>query len=683
MSKTRDKRTGGWSTAHCAVNLCRRYAVGIVVLGIILGSVGCRKKGNPAYCDADAVCASPGAVGGSLCHPTGHFCWDGCAEDEGCSAGWACVKTAGSALGRCEQPVVSDDPDGDDPDGDEPGVDGPGTDPESGLALGARCDASDQCGNGQCTDGVCCGSSDCGSCQRCGEDGTCEPLVEDAEIMVDVGRGCGVVGSGTCGEQCVSGSCVVPNGETVCGESCTADGLFSSARCDGAGACATAAAVAVRCPGNLRCAPGAAAVVAGCTRASCERTSDCMSDSVCDRMSAETGLGFCPDPEVVQVVVAEDKLAEMISASIRGDSSQTHFRIDEIGSQIETYDLPEPSVGRRAKVVLVGNATSGAVEGRVTLAISNLAGTIGLSVNKRTDIYLDRIEISGAKSDGVRLLDTIKEFAPTLYLKESEVSGSGGIGLSAGTNSSVVLEGSEVSGSGGIGLKADTDSTVRVSQSKVIGNAGGGILLVAPVSGSIVVNSVITSNGTDGELNKQVDSTASAFGGISVSDGPLTIVHTTILNNRGKLGFDEDSGKRNIGKPHSLKCADTSVTLYNSVMYRSPDSNGSVEKPSVEVGVGCNITGARNYVQQHITWDDALYPQSYFTVTGSPEYEADPLLNSSGQPQAGSSLIGAEGFSYTETSKALIEGATGGVDIDGNLRVQGPAPDIGAYETTP
>jgi len=497
--------------------------------------------------------------------------------------------------------------------------------------------------------------------------------------------------------------------------------------CDGAGVCAPDKEAP--CPGNLRCVPAvdtsaAMSQMAGCTRDSCDTNADCMSDSVCDRMTRDDGLGFCPDPSVVQIVNEGDNL----KALLEEPSSKTHFRLDGDFLTPTGYMLKAGASDDR-KLVIVGNYDGHSID-KSTIKLDLVGdGTFrGMIIESSTHVYFDRVSIQHFESYGIEMIGSSSELylrdsslidgfissnirinrslsisrSSRVRLRDSQINGgiqvfgsldvdggtirdweqapiivnSGGqveirgASIESGNDHSAIavpaggvlsIDDSVIKG-GGLGIWTD-GAHVSINRSTIESSLGGGIFLVSPSAGSAIVNSVIKHNGNDGRSTGEL----SEFGGLRVSGGELDVIHSTFFNNTSDSG--EDSPDTECG---------ASIGLYHNVFYK-PNSIVPSLKPTLELLNGCEINGSNNFIQKDAGFDalpDAAALESDNVVT-----DANPLLDKDAKPLANSPLIGGDDMlQYDDSAAKLIREATGGVDINGDPREQGPAPDIGAYE---
>jgi len=227
------------------------------------------------------------------------------------------------------------------------------------------------------------------------------------------------------------------------------------------------------------------------------------------------------------------------------------------------------------------------------------------------------------------------------------------------------------------GIRA-TGAHVSIRNSQIRNNYGGGILLESPEDGSEIVNSVIRDNGVS-----QADFIylPSKFGGLSVTNGNVDIMHSTFFDNDSEV-INETGGELSLylNRAHGILCNGAVIRLYHSVIYRD-DGVVPSAKPTFDLESGCDISGSNNFFQKD-AWFDVLADESALK-DGNTVTEEDPLLDEKGKPREGSALISPDDTrKYNEDVAELIRTATGGVDIFGSPREQGVAPDIGAYETS-
>ncbi len=169
---------------------------------------------------------------------------------------------------------------------------------------------------------------------------------------------------------------------------------------------------------------------------------------------------------------------------------------------------------------------------------------------------------------------------------------------------------------------------------------GGGLLLVE--SDATLTNTVVADN--------QADSSGS---GLYIWGSSPHLLHTTIARNSGGDG----SGMYVYGFEEEETYYST-VTLTNTIL--------------VSHSVGITVTGGNTVTVNSILWYDTPITVSQATtatVTVQNQYQGDPAF-------------AADGYHLTADSEAIDKGVDAGVtvDIDGQARPHGSAPDLGADE---
>jgi hypothetical protein len=146
-----------------------------------------------------------------------------CNADPECSTGLCvngvcCEQTCG-ACQRCDAPgqegLCSPVLLGQDPDSCPSFCDETGACLAEGLSEGKPCKAAQQCTSGFCVDGFCCTQDSCGVCERCGEQGLCQPISGDDPD--------------SCSTTCLNGGC--KGQERKAGEPCSYPTQCGSGSC--------------------------------------------------------------------------------------------------------------------------------------------------------------------------------------------------------------------------------------------------------------------------------------------------------------------------------------------------------------------------------------------------------------------------------------------------------------------
>jgi hypothetical protein len=144
------------------------------------------------------------------------------------------------------------------------------------IPIGASCSSDAQCNTGACAQGVCCATACPGTCASCalpGSAGACTPLPAGQAAPTGTCTDHGATGCGTNGLCDGAGNCQVYPSTTVCAASVCAVGIETPAsRCDGKGACVTAAVQA--------CSPYVCGAAGAC-KTVCASDADCLAPDVC------------------------------------------------------------------------------------------------------------------------------------------------------------------------------------------------------------------------------------------------------------------------------------------------------------------------------------------------------------------------------------------------------------------
>jgi hypothetical protein len=138
--------------------------------------------------------------------------------------------------------------------------------PRPKKADGAGCVDAADCTSSHCQDGVCCASACAGACMSCNQSGFAGTCRGVASGKSDPHGTCKDMGAASCGESGLcngAGACARYAAGTTCGAgSCSGRTLLNPKRCDGLGACQTAADV--DCD-PYRCDPATTACFTACT----------------------------------------------------------------------------------------------------------------------------------------------------------------------------------------------------------------------------------------------------------------------------------------------------------------------------------------------------------------------------------------------------------------------------------
>jgi len=238
----------GTATAECASQPASTCAFD----GTCDGSGGCRRHpagvackvaacAGPTFtpasaCDGQGRCvaASPVDCTPYLCDANAAACGSTCKMDTDCVTGRQCMN------GSC------------------------GTRPKKDN--GAGCVASTDCTSGHCVDGVCCATACTGACLACNQAGSlgmCLPVPVGKSDPHAVCKDGGVAACGRNGLCDGAGGCALyPAGVMCAAGTCRNATLVSPKRCDGQGACQTAADVDCT---PYRCDPSTTACYTSCT----------------------------------------------------------------------------------------------------------------------------------------------------------------------------------------------------------------------------------------------------------------------------------------------------------------------------------------------------------------------------------------------------------------------------------
>jgi hypothetical protein len=156
-------------------------------------------------------------------------------------------------------------------------------------ALGVACADDRACASGHCADGVCCDAKCDGQCEACSAAGACEAVVgapKGGRAACDAGGGNACAARGCNGSDRRKCAAFVASTTLACALPKCVDGSFvATARCDGAGGCAT--------PFPTSCVPYACAA-SGCLT-SCASAADCADGYACNAGACEAPAARCSD----------------------------------------------------------------------------------------------------------------------------------------------------------------------------------------------------------------------------------------------------------------------------------------------------------------------------------------------------------------------------------------------------
>jgi hypothetical protein len=236
---------------------CQRYEAGMSCKAAACGTNNTSLM-PAAACDGLGACAAANAVDCApyVCDTTG--------------GAPACRTTCRAGGTDCVAPAVC--------------VDG-SCGPKPLKALGAGCLDGADCASGQCADGVCCAAACTGPCVSCNQTGflgMCRPV---AAQKPDPHAVCKDGGAAACGQSGLcngAGACAVYAAGTVClAGTCNGRMVRNPRRCDGKGACVTAADIDCL---PYRCNPATTACFTSCTTdlmCSAAPRRNCRADDTC------------------------------------------------------------------------------------------------------------------------------------------------------------------------------------------------------------------------------------------------------------------------------------------------------------------------------------------------------------------------------------------------------------------
>jgi len=243
--------------------------------------------------------------------------------------------------------------------------------------------------------------------------------------------------------------------------------------------------------------------------------------------------------------------------------------------------------------------------------------------------------------------------APAFSLIRSKVMDNPGGGISA-TGGSLTVSQSTISGNIGGGISA-TGGSLTVSQSTISGNTGGGI----SATGSSLTVSQSTISGNTG-------------GGISVMNGTFNITNCFIVRNG-------NSNSTLVGGASFTTSSTNNVFSFNTVV------DNEIANSSVFAGgVFCDIpdfTGANNIIVRNFVNNDPAKSNSntsgqctYPTSTIAPTISDLSFVSPDATPYDYHIMPGSMAVDRATTQSTVS------VDVDGDRRPQGNAPDQGADE---
>lgn len=266
--------------------------------------------------------------------------------------------------------------------------------------------------------------------------------------------------------------------------------------------------------------------------------------------------------------------------------------------------------------------------GPATVADSLITGNRFGAIAAEAPLVIERSTVSGNTGAGRAI--TCSASAP-LSMRDSVVADNDGAGIV--TFAETTITGSRIDDNLGAGVRASGPLTLL--RSTVRGNLAGGVRAVAAEVVVTIVNNVIAGNGSN-----LPDVT---FGGLAVDAAPGSMVaFNTIADNRSGSG---------VGATGGLSCLGGSLTTRNNLLF-------------------ANRTGASQVGQR----------------LGSCGSDHDLVATSSDAPQLGFVDAAAGDYHLTRGSVLALdlgvplgEGEVA-LDLDGDGRPTGAAPDLGADE---
>lgn len=241
-----------------------------------------------------------------------------------------------------------------------------------------------------------------------------------------------------------------------------------------------------------------------------------------------------------------------------------------------------------------------------------------------------------------------------------------------------LIKGNQGTHAGGVCLGKGTMINCIVEENTTTNNATGGVTVQ---DGSFLLNSIIRNNNPKGD-----------FGGIRVrSTTPSTVANCLIM---GNVAGTEDA-KKTVG---GIGINDGVHYLYNNtIVGNTQTSTSNVSRCGLRINVGAGAVIANNIVWGNIAGAEVQVDQ--IEINGNYKSgQAENFVNNAVVIPANfgtnTILLAAEnpGFFAPESGdftlvdgSALIDAgadayAQGDIDLVGNLRIQGKAIDLGAYE---
>jgi Right handed beta helix region len=264
--------------------------------------------------------------------------------------------------------------------------------------------------------------------------------------------------------------------------------------------------------------------------------------------------------------------------------------------------------------------------------------------------------------------------------KLTRTTGVGAILTVLGNNTSLTIYDLSISNPSGVGILIPPGSeapTLSLIRSKVMNNPGGGI----SASGGTLIISQSTISGNAG-------------GGISASGGALTVSQSTISGNSGG-GISVMNGTFNITNCLIFRNGDSSSSLFGGASLKTASTNNVFAFNTVADnqipngsllagGVTCDIpgfAGANNIIVRNFVNNDPMKINS--NTSGMCTYPTSTIATT----VSGLSFVSPDdtphNYHIMPGSTAIDQGTTPStvsVDIDGDHRPQGNAPDQGADE---
>ncbi|MCC6748148.1 MAG: hypothetical protein IT371_10845 [Deltaproteobacteria bacterium] len=646
----------------------KRWFLHASALGWVVAVASSCIVDNPKYCDADATCAARG--GPALCHPLGHFCYDGCDSDAYClddsrDGYYAPHRYCNRATRHCQSSPAADASPTTEAGSRDGGGDLGGSDTAfcAGKAKGEPCGAP-RCAGGELTRYACDGAglcelsaSSCGgyACEASG--GACKTAcggkADCTGAFECVGKACTAAQEngapcGTNAAACKSGKCV----DGVCCGAASCPTCQSCAVKGKEGACAAldkGPAPSGQCPGDAACGGGTCSGSGTCgylpKESVCARActagqpalyteSRCTTDGKCQAAAPIACVGYAV-------------CAASPAACPTGCTGHSECVAGSLCDRTQAHASPA-GLGRCVDPALVQTVPAGGPIGP-ELAAARTAGKTHVKLPAGT--YTENLTLpSGSRLTLVGLgLPNLRPGASSTNQPIVSVAAGATVAVQ-GLNLTLAGGGDDADGLRCAGTGATSQASLTIVESIIKSNEGQGI--EAAYCALTVHRSELRSN---------------QGGGLSAANGPLTLTNS-LLEANGSPSSPIGGAKLDPGA--------ASVSFLNNTVV------ANTAAPGTAAGVIC--TSSATSLTNSIIWS-YLGEQAVSTCSASFSALKGWTGGGTGNLTTDPQLEAAPSYRLKATSPAINAGNTGAaaassLDLANTLRIKGGVVDLGAYE---